>query len=337
LSLRLGGTAAGAHPRGRVGRTRRLIERRTIRFDAKALAGLELPCFEAKGAADGPHLCLLAGIHGGEYSSIAAVVRFMNGLDATGLSGRITAVPIVSMTSFRARRAFVVPEDGKNLNRCFPGSPDGTLSEVLAHHVFAELIAASDVLIDLHGGDMIEALEPFTLYGESAVSAQAHGLAVSFGFPYVVRVRREAAPIGGTTAHAAANAGIPAVIAEAGGCGLLEETAVRLHLDGLQRALAYLGMQADGSAPPPRSQQLVDRFVWLRSANEGWWEPVVRAGEVVSQGASLGTVKNLFGDLLEDVIAPEDGVVLFLTSSPAVGTDGLLLGLGAGLEPIHVS
>ena len=159
-----------------------MIERRTIRFDAEVLAGLELPCFEARGAADGPHLCLIAGIHGGEYSSIAAVVRFMNELDERAL-GRITAVPIVSMTSFRARVAFVVPEDGKNLNRCFPGSAGGTFSEVLAHHVFDELIAPGDVLVDLHGGDMVEALEPFTLYNESAASEGRTSLAVSFGFP----------------------------------------------------------------------------------------------------------------------------------------------------------
>ena len=59
------------------------------------------------------------------------------------------------------------------------------------------------------------------------------------------------------------------------------------------------------------------------------------AGDVVSQGATLGTVKNLFGDALEEVSAPEDGVVLFLTSSPAVQADGLLLGLGAGLGTIQ--
>ncbi len=313
-----------------------MIERRTIRFDAEVLAGLELPSFEARGATDGPHLCLLAGIHGGEYSSIAAAVRFMNELDTSALSGRITAVPIVSMSSFRARTAFVVPEDGKNLNRCFPGSPDGTFSDVLAHHVFTELIAPADVLIDLHGGDMVEALEPFTLYDESAVADEARRLAISFGFPYIVRSRAEDAPIAGTTSAAAATAGIPAVIAEAGGCGLLEETAVGLHVDGLQRALARLGMQEDGSALPPPSQQLVDRFLWLRSASEGWWEPVVRAGDVVSQGTRFGTVNNLFGDVLEDVIAPKDGVVLFLTSSPAVDAGGLLLGLGAGLETVHV-
>ena len=258
----------------------------------------------------------------------------MNQLDTSALSGRITAVPIVSMTSFRARTAFVVPEDGKNLNRCFPGSPDGTFAEVLAHHVFTELIAPSDVLIDLHGGDMVEALEPFTLYGESAVSEQAHGLAVSFGFPYVVRIRREAAPIGGTTADAAADAGIPAVIAEAGGCGLLEETAVRLHLDGLQRALAHLGMLPGNSTRAPGAQQLVDRFLWLRSAKAGWWEPAVQPGDLVASGGELGVVRNLYGDVVEEVVAPEDGVVLFLTSSPAVDFDGLLLGLGAGLQPI---
>lgn len=308
-----------------------------IRFDSEVLAGLELPCIEARGSEDGPHLCLLAGIHGAEYSSIAAVVRFMSGLDTARLAGRITAVPVVNLTSFRARTAFVVPEDGKNLNRGFPGSADGTFAEVLAHHVFAELIAPSDVLIDLHGGDMVEALEPFTLYDESPVSERARGLAISFGFPYVLRVRREDAPIGGTTADAAAAAGIPAVTAEAGGCGLLEEVAVRLHLDGLRRALEHLGMFPESGAPAVGPQQLVDRFLWLRSAEEGWWEPVVRAGDVVSAGSSLGVVKNLFGDALEEVITPEDGVVLFLTSSPAMAADGLLLGLGVGLSPLHVS
>jgi predicted deacylase len=334
VPLRLGGAASAPHSRGRGGGTGRLIERRTIRFDTQALGEQELPCFEAVGASEGPHLCLLAGIHGGEYSSIAAVVRFMNELDTEALSGRITAVPVVSMTSFQARTPFVVPEDGKNLNRCFPGSADGTFAEVLAHHVFTELIAPSDALIDLHGGDMVEALEPFVIYSESAVAERARGLAFSFGFPYVVRMRRETAPIGGTTADAAADAGIPAVVAEAGGCGLLEESAVRLHLEGLQGALAYLGMLPAGTAPVPRGQHVVDRFLWLRSDNEGWWEPVVRTGDVVASGARLGTVKNLFGDVLEDVVAPEDGVVLFLTSSPAVAADGLLLGLGAGLEAV---
>ena len=311
-----------------------MIERRTIRFEHKLLAELELPCFEAAGESDGPHLCLLAGIHGGEYSSIAAVVRFMNALDTRELSGRITAVPIVSMPSFRARMAFVMPQDGKNLNRCFPGSQDGTFSEVLARHVFDALIAPSDFLLDLHGGDMVEALEPFSLYDESAVEEQARGLAIAFGLPYLVRSAPADAPISGTTTGAAAAAGVPAVIAEVGGCGLLEEDAVRMHLDGITNALRHLRMLPGDVTPPRADMRSVGRFLWLRSTGEGWWEPDVRAGDEVRAGSSLGTVRNLFGDMTERIPAPEDGVVLFLTTSPAITAEGLLLGLGADLAPI---
>jgi predicted deacylase len=312
-----------------------MIERRTIRFDHELLAELELPCFDAVGESDGPYLCLLAGIHGGEYSSIAAVVRFMNALDTSELSGRITAVPIVSMPSFRARTAFVMPQDGKNLNRCFPGTNDGTFSDVLARHVFDTLIAPSDFMLDLHGGDMVEALEPFSLYDESPVEEQARDLAIAFGLRYLVRSAPADAPISGTTSSAAAAAGVPAVIAEVGGCGLLEEDAVRMHLDGLGNALRHLRMLPGDVNPPRADMRSVGRFVWLRAAEEGWWEPDVVAGDEVVAGSSIGTVRNLFGDVTERVLAPEDGVVLFLTSSPAVGTDGLLLGLGAEVAPAN--
>jgi predicted deacylase len=314
-----------------------MIERRVLRFDHELLAGLELPCFTAVGDKEGPHLCLLGGIHGGEYSSIAAVVRFMNALDTRELSGRITAVPIVSMPSFRARTAFVMPQDGKNLNRCFPGSLDGTFSEVLAHFVFEELIAPSDYLLDLHGGDMVEALEPFALYDESPVEEQARELAIAFGLPYVVRSSLSEAPVSGTTTSAAAAAGVPAVIAEAGGCGLLEEHAVRAHLDGTGNALRHLLMLPGAVTPPRADMRSVGRFVWLRSTEEGWWQADLHAGDHVAAGSSLGTVRNYFGDIVEHVPAPEDGVVLFLTTSPAVDANGLLLGLGVELAPVAQS
>lgn len=308
-----------------------MIERTTIRFEHPLLASIELPCLEARGAADGPHVSLIGGIHGGEYSSIAAVIRFMRSLDVAELRGSITAVPVVSMTSFRARTAFVVPEDGKNLNRCFPGDPSGTFSDALAHAVFERLIEPADALLDLHGGDMVEALEPFALYDESAVEDRSRDLAISFGFPYVVRNRPSDAPIGGTTSAAAAAVGVPAVTAEAGGCGLLEEEAVRMLADGVGDALRRLGMLPGEPRPPRADARSVGRFVWLRSTAAGWWEPAVRVGEEVAAAALLGTVKDLYGDVLEEIRSPDDGVPLFVTSSPAVTADGLLLGLGADL------
>src|SRR6185436_19403048 len=107
----------------------------TLVFEHELLAGEEHPLFDARGDTDGPTLCLLAGIHGCEYSSIAAVIRVMTELDTTKLAGRIVALPVASLLSFEQRSPFVVPADGKNLNRSFPGSFDGTYTDVLARSI----------------------------------------------------------------------------------------------------------------------------------------------------------------------------------------------------------
>jgi predicted deacylase len=287
--------------------------------------------FEAIGPRDGPRLCLIAGVHGCEYPAIAAVVRFMRELDPSSLSGSILAVPIVSPTSYAARSPFVVPEDSRNLNRSFPGDPGGSFTDALAHHVFSEFIAPSDLLIDLHGGDMVEALEPFVLFDDSPRRQTAERLARAFGFGYVVCDTTDA--VGGSTSAAAAVAGIPAVIAEAGGCGLLESAEVERHVRGLHNALRAIGMLPGEPEPPPPDQRLVERFVWLRSASGGWWQAEVGAGDEVAAGDRVGAILNEFGDELETITAPEPGVVLFLTTSPAVAEDGLLLGLGGGMQP----
>ena len=135
----------------------------------------------------------------------------------------------------------------------------------------------------------------------------------------------------GTTSGAAAQVGIPAITAEAGGCGLVEEHAVQLHVAGLNGVLEVLGMtDRDAAAERGQAPSYLSRFLWLRCQDAGWWEPAVRAGDAVSAGQILGTVNTLDGaDVLETIVAPADGVVIFLTSSPAVADDGLLLGLGA--------
>jgi hypothetical protein len=294
-----------------------VIERGTLQ-----LAGEDHPCFRARGTDDGPNVSLIGGIHGCEYSSIAAVIRVMRELDDGELRGAITAVPIVSMESFRKRSPFVVPEDGKNLNRTFPGDAAGSYTDRLAHDIFTRLIEPADALLDLHGGDLVEALEPFALYADEP----SRDIALAFGLPYVVRSTDSLA---GMTATAAANAGVPAIIAEAGGIGQLEESAVALLADGTRSALRHLG-SLPGEPSSPRSRDVGD-FVWLRCARAGFWAAAVSTGDEVAEGALLGEVRDLYGDVIEEVRAPAPGVLLFLTTSAAVADDGLLLGLGTGI------
>jgi uncharacterized protein len=311
-----------------------VVTRRLVRSSNPVLNGLEWAVFEAVGARDGPRACLLAGVHGCEYSSIAALVRFMRELDVSAVTGTIAAVPVVSPTSFAARSPFVVPEDGRNLNRSFPGDPDGSFAPVLAHHVFSEFVAGSDLLIDLHGGDMVEALEPFALYDDSPVRDIADRLARAYGLRYVVCDTTDT--LGGTSSAAAAAAGIAAFTAEAGGRGLLEPAEVERHLRGLRSTLRAAGVLDGEPDPPVSGQQLVERFLWLRTSTRGWWQPEVSVGDMVAAGEHLGTVLDGFGDAVEAITAPEPGALLFLTSSPAVRPDGLLAGLGAGLRPYDV-
>ena len=246
-------------------------------------------------------------------------------------------VPVLNITGFRARAPFVVPEDGKNLNRCFPGNPDGTLAERLAHAAFTEFIQGADGLVDAHCGDMVEALEPFAMYEAGSAEGRAKALADAYGLGYVMR--QEPGPdraVGGTTSAAAAAIGVAAITAEAGGCGLVEEAMVALHVRGLGRVLTAMGMaDADANGAPagagePAAAGYLGRFLWLRCAQEGWWEPAVVAGEKVAGGQLLGRVHSIDGaESLEEIRSPADGVMIFLTSSPAVAADGLLLGLGA--------
>ncbi len=309
------------------------IVRRTIE-----LAGIAVPIMELTGSADGPLLTVVSGVHGCEYASMAGVRRWTRDLAARELRGRVRAVPVLNTTGFAARAPFVVPEDGKNLNRCFPGDPAGTLADRLAYDAFTQLISGSDAVIDAHCGDLVEALQPFTLYEAGPAEDRAKELATAYGLPYVIR--QEAGPdraVAGTSSAAAAAAGIAAITAEAGGCGLVAEDAVRMHVAGLNDVLELLGMTDQPSDGPPvaagpggSAPQYLSRFLWLRCQEAGWWEPAVQAGDAVARGQILGTVSTLDGgDVLETIASPADAVVIFLTSSPAVADDGLLLGLGA--------
>src|SRR5215472_3755623 len=203
------------------------VQRRTL-----GLAGYDVPVVELTGAADGPRLTVLA-----------AVRRWTRALAQRELRGTVRAVPVLNLPSFRARTPFVVPDDGKNLNRCFPGDPAGTVAQRLAYDAFTQLIVGSDALVDVHAGDMVEALEPFALYDAGPSETRASELAVGYGLGYVIR--QEAGPdraVGGMTSTAAAEIGIPAIIAESGQCGLVEPAAVDRHVRGLDRVLALLGM-----------------------------------------------------------------------------------------------
>jgi hypothetical protein len=88
--------------------------------------------------------------------------------------------------------------------------------------------------------------------------------------------------------------------------------------------------EAAAPAEPSAGPAYLGRFLWPRCRQAGWWAPAVKAGDTVAHGQLVGTVSSLDGATVQETVtSPADGVVIFVTSSPAVADDGLLLGLGA--------
>ena len=289
----------------------------------------ELPIVLVNGAGGGRRVGITAGIHGAEYVSIAALRRVVRELDPARLRGSIVAVLTANPAAFAARSIYLNPLDRKNLNRVFPGDPTGSASDRLAAWLDANVIAGSGLFIDMHCGDMNEALVPFTgieLTGDPAVDALSRAVADAYGLDYLV-----IGPLPGSTTTAAATRGIAAVLGEVGGRGQHPESDVGVHAAGLRRALAAAGLiDAPAGGPAARQSTLLTQEAWLRSDVSGYWQPRVEVGEAVVAGQPLGEVSDAFGTVLRSIEAPIAGVVLFLVTSLAMNDGDPLLAIGAG-------
>lgn len=283
---------------------------------------LEFPIFLINGAQAGPTLSVTAGIHGAEYASVEAALRLGRTLNPDELRGRVIVCPIANPPAFTARSIYITPPDGKNLNRQFPGQAQGTFSQALAHWLFTEIIQRGDAYVDLHGGDMIEALVPFVIHfrtNKAALDGAAAAMAQSFGIHYVLQGETP-----GSTYASAAAAGIPAILAEAGGQGIWTEDTVGLLQTGVRRVMAHLEMLG-APTPAPEPPVILEHWAWLRSEVDGVFYPTVQVGERVRAGQDLGRVADVFGNTLQSLTAPIEGTILFLVSSLAMNVGDPLL------------
>ncbi len=288
---------------------------------------IRLPLTLIHGARPGPTLLVTGGIHGGEYPGIEAAIQLARALDPSTMSGSAIVITIASPTAFQARMQYRVPEDGLNLNRQFPGRTTGTISQRLAACVMTELAARADAWVDLHGGDIHEELEPFTIYSAGAALAvrdESARLAAAYGIRYLV----ESDSVRGGTYGAAAAIDLPCILTEAGGIGQLDPAEQAIHSRGLQNVLRALAI-LPGAPEPVEPVTLLRTFQVVTSEYAACWYPAVRAGDSVSQGQPLGELRDYFGDTVAQITAPLAGVVLYRITSLAVDPGDPLVGIGA--------
>src|SRR3954467_1383423 len=314
-------------------------QRHNVKLPGAALADDEpRPVITVTGSNTGPTLFVNAAVHGGEYPAIEAVIRLGKMLDPKTISGTVILMPVLNLPAFRSRTPFVCPVDNVNPNRVFPGDSNGSYSEQMVHALIEEFVMHADAYIDLHGGDIPEDLVPFVICrgGDDTVDGKSKEMAMAFGLPYVLAVNKPVQAAKGSSSYVgAAERGVPAVLAEAGGVGQLQEDAVVMLVDGVVKVMRYLGMMTAGDAAAVKSEarnpksetnsnpkisrpdgklaaspteekqpKVLTAFDWVYAKNAGMWYSRVAAGDLVQKGQEIGAVGDLFGDVLETIVAP---------------------------------
>ncbi len=296
---------------------------------------VDIPVTIINGAEKGPTFTIIAGIHGMEYPTIMSLLELRKEIDPRKLKGNLIIIPIVNVQSFYKRTPFINPLDNLNLNRVFPGSADGTITEVMADWMTKEVFAVTDVLLDMHGGDVGEDLIPFMCYYENKEFKQQTELASRLSeisgfdtvvsYPYILPADKPAM----YAFKQAVRQGITALSIEIGKLGNWSKSEISMTKDGIYRMMTELKMYENKQVKPVQSAKIhYNRQAYVSVPVQGIFYSNVKAGDKVKKDAEIGYITDIFGNEIQKIVAPESGTVLYKVGTPPVNKGETLFCIG---------
>lgn len=291
---------------------------------------------ELRGAEDGPTVTLLGGIHGDEPEGVLAVRRVLARLRTMELRGTLRAVAVANPLA-HAADARESPQDGGNLARVFPGAVDQGPTAALAHALATEVIAGSDLLIDLHSAGRRYAMPLFCGYlsGEGRAAQRSRACARAFGLD-LVWAHDEVAP--GRTVSLAHELEIPAVYVEASGGGEVRGRELDRIVAGTLSACAVAALvDGEHGIRTPPDQRVIrggdgDIDGGLVAPSDGILVTRTQAGAAVDPGDTIADFYDHDGALIESMIAPRTGTVMMVRREARVQRDDLVAVVAPGTE-----
>lgn len=272
---------------------------------------VRIPVTVVAGNRPGPTCFVTAAIHGDELNGVGAVRRLIAEAKArrASLRGALVCLPLVNLLGFHVHSRYL--PDRRDLNREFPGNPEGPMAARVAHAVWSKVIRKCRFGIDLHTAAV----------GQSNLPHVRADLRVPV-------LRRQAEAFGceliydnpgrkGSLRRTATEHGIPTLLLEAGGALEYDEAMIARGFQGCLAALGILGMLDE----PPRKapfQMTVKRLHWIRASRGGLVELKARAGTLVRKGEPLFVTSTPFGREVERRRAPYTGLVVSLSTVPMV-------------------
>ena len=281
---------------------------------------VRVPIIVARGPKDGKVLGLTAAIHGNELNGIPVIQRLFGEINVMELTGTIVGVPVVNIPSLvRKKRRFI---DGTDLNHIMPGNPDGNVSQVYAWRIVERIIKQFNYLIDLHTASFGRVN---SYYIRADMTDKIVRQMAQLQNPQII-VHNP--PSDGTLRGTAAELGIPAITLEVGNPNTFQKGLIREGLTGIHNILNYLEMLKCETEEPSEAILICKKSYWIYTDTGGIMTIAPKVAELVKKGQIIATIRNVFGDVLKEYIAPEDGVVIGKSTNPINQTGGRILHLG---------
>ena len=278
----------------------------------------------------GPTALVIGGNHGDEYPGPVAIMRLMRQLKLDEMAGSVVLLPALSMPAVKAATR-LSPLDGKNMNRSFPGNPQGTVTEMMAHYLTTELFPRVDIVIDIHtGGRSVDFYPCAHMHlvsdREQRRKMVAGTLAwnTDFAFLYADIAGQGLLPV------EAERQNKTVITTEMGGGEPIPARVHRLCQSGLRNVLIQLGVthgelqtRATLGLPPTRWVQSLDWQDYRFAPESGLYETLVDLGSEVAADQPVGQIHFVERPDREpvQVVAPTAGVLL-ATRGPSMVTQG---------------
>lgn len=288
---------------------------------------ISIPVTLINGKEDGKTILITAGVHGCEYPGIQTAIELSREINEEEVAGNIIIIHPVNIEAFKHKTSAIVPTDGKNINREFPGDENGTISQKIAHFITHQCQSQADFYIDLHGGDLYELATDYVYYpgiGDDEVVSLSKEIAAIIDTEYMVKSSART----GAYNFAAIN-GTPSILIERGGRGLWSKEEVIKYKKDIKTILNYLNVIADSNYENKKKNKVeITNAVYVDSEVDGCWYPNVLPGDTVNEGMIIGEIKDFFGNTVKTYNAEINGVVLYMTMSLSISKNEPLIAYG---------
>ncbi|MGK0391591.1 MAG: putative deacylase [Maribacter sp.] len=281
---------------------------------------IHVPIIVARGNEDGKVVGITAAVHGNELNGIPVIQKLFKDLDVENLKGTVVGVPIVNVPSYlHEQRRFI---DGTDLNHIMPGKENGTASQVYAWRIVEKIIKQFDFLLDLHTASNGRVNSYYIRADMSDEIVRKMALLQN------AQIIVHNPPSDGTLRGTADELDIPAITLEVGNPNLFQKGMIRDGLTGMYNVLCFLGMIEDEVEDLSDETVICKKSYWVYTDTGGILTVHPKVTDLVKKGEKIATIQNIFGDVIKEYFAPENGVVIGKSVTPVNQTGSRILHLG---------